>query len=163
MAVPVWLAPVVIGGAILLVGRKVWAAIKKPAPPPIPKPKPGPKPGPKPKPKGNGVRPYVRNPTEGQIVKNLVKRIEENNGKMPLSTLPELEAVRKQAGAAPVNRGYRDRDPKQTPEDWITNLAYWEAYPFGWVKIPNPEDPYAGAWKRIRDDVLARLGEAGLL
>ena len=110
------------------------------------------------RPKPGGVRPYLLNPTEGQIVKNLVNRIAESAGsglieKMPISTLPELEAVRKQAAASPVNRGFRDRDPSQSPVDWITNLAYWEAYPHGWTKIPNPQDPYAGAWRRIRTGV----------
>lgn len=50
---------------------------------------------------------------------------------------------------APLHR-WRGRTPKQKLSDWLTNVAYWEAYPDAPKKIRRGDRKWSRVWLRMR-------------
>jgi len=63
-------------------------------------------------------------------------------------------AVEKRPTAHPVGL----TKGSQTDLDWLTNVAFWESYPLGPVKITNTKSAEAKSWIRIRDLVQKAMG-----
>lgn len=58
--------------------------------------------------------------------------------------------------APPLHR-WRGRSRKQKLSDWLTNVAYWEAYPDAPKKISRGDAKWAGVWLRMRKAVRSCL------
>lgn len=149
----------------LLRGEKVIPGTLKPTPA-----VPGEEPGWKPKSPGGGFvkDPCARNLKDLTLARWVVDMVAQRPGvslpqKTPSTVLPEVQEVRIDAGAAPVNLKYRELDPDQKPCEWIANMAYWAAYPKGPVKIPSATHPCAAHWMRVFEIVKDQLRNWGLM
>jgi hypothetical protein len=122
--------------------------------------------------KGPGTEPgaeqFQKNPNELVVAAKLVEGIAATPGatladKMATCTFPVLDTFRVSQGGEPVNRCWRDRNPSQTEVGWITNMAYWSAYPRGPELLQSPSSQYSLAWKRINGRIRSDLATAGLI
>jgi hypothetical protein len=114
-----------------------------------------------------GAEPFQKNPNELAVASKLVEGIAMTPGatladKMATCTFPVLDTFRISQGGEPVNRCWRDKNPKQTEVGWITNMAFWSAYPRGPELLKYPMSQYAQAWKRINSRVKWDLASIGL-
>lgn len=112
--------------------------------------------------------PYVKNPSELTIASQLVAGIADTPGatlaaKMTTCTFPMVDTLRISKGGSPVNRCWRDQNKTQSEVGWISNLAFWLAYPTGPELLKYGNSAYASAWRRINTTVKSKLSAAGLL
>lgn len=128
-------------------------------PPPAPPGKP---------PEEPNAPPFVKNPNESAVANQLVSGIVSTPGatladKMVKCTFPVLDGMRVAAGGSAVTRCFRDVNKSQSEVGWITNMAYWLAYPTGPILLKYGSSLYAAAWGRINQKVKSDLASAGLL
>jgi hypothetical protein len=163
------LVPLILLGVV--VGAFVYKATKRPSAPltdpDVKGDQPEPRPGPGPRPEEPLGEPYEKNPDENKIVDDLADGIMRAEGltleekMVRCSTAADL--LRRAHGGAAVNRCFQDQNEDQLPINWVTNLAFWVAYPRGPKGLKYSNSLYAVAWRRIKRRLIDKVADAGLL